>query len=128
MSQLVCRVLVVLVVLGISEAWAARVYRIEDLGAVFPEAITERGVVAGWADDEQGLQAVRVRRPRRIERLGFLPDGNFSLATAIAEGRIVGYSGTGPGSQFVHAFVFLEEGLRDLGGLGGPAALRGHGH
>ena len=123
MHKIVGRLIVVLTVLLASDLWAARVYRIADLGAIYPEALTERGVVVGWEDAAQGLQAVRVRRPRRVDRLGFLPEGNFSLATAIAEGRIVGYSGTGPGSQFVHAFIFSEEGLRDLGGLGGPDLL-----
>jgi probable HAF family extracellular repeat protein len=97
---------------------AAPAYDVHDLGNVLPQSINAEGVVAGSVV-LPAQQAVVILPDGTTTPLGFLPDGNFSLANDISGEMVVGYASTGRLALQTHAFAWTSVlGMRDLGTLG----------
>jgi hypothetical protein len=94
----------------------ARHYTVTDLGpGIATDIDPQTNQVVGAR--VVGGQQVAERLSDSVS-LGLLPDGLFSIATAIRNGRVTGNAGTGPFSLFTHIFLFEEGTLADLGTLG----------
>ena len=107
---------------GASHAFLFAGSNIADLGTLpsgtssTAYAINNAGLVAGAADVDGKINHAVLWVNRKIVDLGALPHGATSSARAInSHGQIVGFSDTPDG---VHAFLFAEGAMRDLGTLG----------
>ena len=107
---------------GERHAFLALGPKIADLGtlpagrASAAYAINNTGTIAGSADIEGKTEHAVEWVNRKIVDLGTLPDGSASSARAInRRGQIVGFSSTPDG---IHAFLYADGAMRDLGTLG----------
>jgi len=86
-------------------------------GSSSATAINDNGQIVGYATAASNETHAVLYQQGVMSDLGTLPGGDFSEATGINNlGQIVGYSTSNAG---VHAFVYFNEAMIDIGTLGG---------
>jgi len=86
-------------------------------------AINAAGDVAGWSETADGSNHAFLWHDGVMEDLGALADASESRGAGIGpRGEVVGDSWTGQRSLATHAFLFQNDEMTGLEGLGGPVS------